>query len=204
MSLTQAPGKDLRKILIDFCPLYPHLVSPLLVPYLTNSSCSSSPEPWCLLPQLNLPPRLCTVVGTVPRQRGRRKCGVIMGFSSCFFSKEHGPSLHIVLFLKELLFILLTFKVVYRKRASLVPVTLPQLEVQVQSFYWVLKERVILEKQENCGTSYGIRTAALSWDVVKNISSGAREAIIWILPSTGRISRKTSHLTSLFFSFLHL
>ena len=58
-----------------------------------------------------------------------------MGFSSCFSSKEHGPSLHIVLFLKELLFILLTFKVVYRKRASLVPVTLPQLEVQVQSFY---------------------------------------------------------------------
>lgn len=60
---------------------------------------------------------------------------MIMGFNPCFSSKEHGLSLHIVLLLNELSFILLTFKVVYRKRASLVPVTLPQLEVQVQSFY---------------------------------------------------------------------
>ena len=70
-----------------------------------------------------------------PQTERQEKMWRDYGIHSCFSSKEHGPSLHSVLLLKELSFILLTFKVVYRKSASLVPVTLPQLEVQVQSFY---------------------------------------------------------------------
>lgn len=129
-----SPWQGPVETLIDFCPLSPCIGFSLLAPCLTNASHFSSLEPGYLPPQPSLPPLDDSrhVVGTVSRRKGRSKCGVIVGFNTCFPSEEHCPSLHSISLLKRAIsFILFSFIVVSRKRESLAPVTLCWLEVDI-------------------------------------------------------------------------